>query len=150
VTAILAAYCTDSYLVILTSGKSLWATKLNFIPYAPGGTDSTGSCATGDSSVTSAFLQYRIPLNPTSLGSASLDNNKAIFQALGADGSDAGRILNVVTNVAYGVPTRGSIGVTTSGVDIYPVFNNRGTLTPEQCEVDMCNEVSGLYDTIRL
>jgi hypothetical protein len=30
-----------------------------------------------------------------------------------------------------------------SGQEIFPVFNNRATMTPEACEVDSCNEHDG-------
>ena len=42
-----------------------------------------------------------------------------------------------------GMPTRGAMGVSIGGQDIFPVWNNRATATPQWCEVDACNEHVG-------
>ena len=41
---------------------------------------------------------------------------------------------------SYGLPTRGAVAVSVAGQEIFPVFNNRASFTPEACETDSCNE----------
>lgn len=44
---------------------------------------------------------------------------------------------------SYGLPTRGAVGMSVNGQEIYPLYNNRAELTPDSCEVDSCNEHVG-------
>ena len=80
----------------------------------------------------------RIYLNPTLLSSASLTNNLGWFtSAYNYISKDDG------SGTVYPLPVSGPIGYTLAGQDIFPVYNNRGTLTPEQCEADACNQHVG-------
>ena len=50
---------------------------------------------------------------------------------------------NDSSGIVYPLPVSGPVGYTLAGQDIFPVYNNRGTLTPEQCEADGCNQHVG-------
>ena len=80
----------------------------------------------------------RIYLTPALLPAASLTNNLGWFTSAynrisKPDGS----------GTVYPLPENGPVGYTLAGQDIFPVYNNRGTLTPEQCESDGCNQHVG-------
>ena len=74
---VFAAYCTDSFLVIISSGKSRTQSyNLDNIPYPPGGNDATGACRTRTASITDQLSEAGIPLNPVALPTAAYTNNK--------------------------------------------------------------------------
>lgn len=111
--------------------------------YPPGGTSPSG-CRTRAASVGAMKMQTnRVYLSPTLLSTAAATNNINVASIFtGAAGSDTSYMLSP-TNVVYGLPTRGPVGTTIAGQEVYPVFNNRGLLTPENCEVDGCNQHVG-------
>ena len=74
---VFAAYCTDSFLVIISSGKSRTQSyNLDNIPYPPGGNDATGACRTRTASITDQLIEAGIPLVPVPLPTAAYANNK--------------------------------------------------------------------------
>jgi hypothetical protein len=83
---------------------------------------------------------YKIPLYPTALSTATNVNN--VPGGFLGVGDVVGGYLSDNNNI-YGMPTRGAMGVSIGGQDIYPVWNNRATATPQWCEVDTCNEHVG-------
>eukprot|EP00386_Alphamonas_edax_P016049 GDKI01049041.1.p1 GENE.GDKI01049041.1~~GDKI01049041.1.p1 ORF type:complete len:227 (-),score=54.04 GDKI01049041.1:67-747(-) len=44
---------------------------------------------------------------------------------------------------SYGLPTRGAVGISVNGQEIFPLYNNRAEIKPDSCEVDSCNEHVG-------
>ena len=155
-----AAYCNDQWLVIMSDGAPTWSTNLFEIPNPPGSTQiANGTFANGtqwagtnyfigDKCVTRytnpSWFTYAIPLSYTLLPTASSLNNINSLAYPGGAG-DTGYLSGMANgaSVTYGLPTRGAIGTTISGQEIYPVFNNRAGYTPEFCEVDSCNEHVG-------
>ena len=120
-----AAYCTDMFLVILSSGKSrTQAYNLDNIPSPPGGMDSIGQCRTRTASITDQFTAAGIPLTTVALPSAALTNNmNTLVWPMGA--VDGGWMKNG-NSVEFGIPTAGPVGITITGQQLYPVWNNNG------------------------
>ena len=154
---VVAAYCTDRYLVLQTTMKPGWATDMDDISQAPGGTASDGSaCVTGEISATMPRLETQaFPLESVyELWSTDDDlQNKEYFdqctlvsgetecaQATGQ--GDAGRYFNDGTN-SYALPSDAGIGISVTGQSIYPLYSNTLQITLESCEVDSCNEHVG-------
>lgn len=137
-----AAYCTDTHLIILSSGANSWTQNLDDVPAPPGSVQSDGvtACVTRSTSVTSSFQIRRVPLTFTLLSSATNLNNIGAY-ASGAADSETGYMSSL--SGTYGLPTRGTIGVSVTGQDIFPLYNNRAEITPQACEVDSCNEHVG-------
>jgi hypothetical protein len=72
---VFAAYCTDTYLVILSSGKSRTQNyNLDNIPSSPGGKDSIGACRTRTASITDDFHPIGVPLTTIPYPTAALTN----------------------------------------------------------------------------
>ncbi len=138
---VLAAYCTNKYLVVITTGLSRTQTyNLDNIPYPPGGTASDGSaCRTRTGSMTQAWSKQSIPLTPVPLASAALTNNMNTATWSGGAGSQVNGWMKDGNNLEFGIPTSTGVGFTVTGQELYPVFNNVGGFTPEKCEVDACN-----------
>ena len=144
--SVFAAYCTDSYLVVLTSaagpegGSSYY---LDSVPNPPGGTNSSNSaeCKTRKSSLTASWKTNVFPLNPVLYPSAAYSNNYGLFA--GPANGDGGPFLSPTTNETYWLPASGRVGITVSGQEMYPIFNNRALFTNENCETDACNEHIG-------
>lgn len=90
---VFAAYCTDSFLVYLSSGKSRTQSyNLENIPFPPGGTDSTGACRTRSATITDEFTEAGIPLVTVALPTAAYTNNKNTnVWPLGANVSSSSR-----------------------------------------------------------
>ena len=138
-TGIKAAYCNDQFLVIHTDMTSGFNNYLSQIPNPPGSVDSSGTaCVTG--ATNPSYSLYKIPLYPTALSTATNMNN--IPGGFLGEGDVVGGYLSDNNNI-YGMPTRGAMGVSIGGQDIYPVWNNRATATPQWCEVDTCNQHVG-------
>ena len=142
---VLAAYCTDKYLVVITTGLSRTQTyNLDNIPYPPGGTASDGSaCRTRSGSMTQAWSKQSIPLTPVPLSSAALTNNMNNATWPGGAGYHSNGWMKDGNNLEFGIPTSSGVGFTVTGQELYPVFNNVGGFTPEKCEVDACNSHVG-------
>jgi len=153
-----AAYCNANYLVIHTSNAPHWTPYLDDAKTPPGSTDvNTGAaCRTRTASITQAFATYKIPLTVTKLSTAAGTNNIGAFDYAGDTGtSGVGYLVNTsdtstqtlngvtVNGTIYGFNARGGAGVTVGGQEIFPVYNNRGQYTPQDCEVDACNEHVG-------
>ena len=137
-TGIKAAYCNDQYLVIHTDMTSGFNNYLSQVPNPPGSVDTAGAaCVTR--ATNPGYALYKIPLNPTPLSTATNTNNLSGF--LGAGDIDGGYLSS--GSIIYGLPTRGAVGVSIGGQDIFPVWNNQALATPEKCEVDACNEHVG-------
>lgn len=135
--SVFAAYCTDKYYVIATSGKSRTQVyNLDSIPFPPGGTDSVGACRTRSASITDGFSTLRFPLAPVPLDNAALTNNMNTQTWPNGQG-DQGWLKNG-KGVEFGIPAGGHVGNTITGQELFPVFNNNGGYTPEKCEVDAC------------
>jgi hypothetical protein len=139
----LAAYCNDKYLVLMSTGAPNHIPNLQDVLAPPKGTFTNGSeCRTR--TWTESFTVVKIPLNPIWLDTATRLNNVNLAAFPGGPGDNGyldGSTVN--TNYVYGLPTRGNVGFTLWGQEIYPVFNNQALYTPEMCEVDSCNEHVG-------
>ena len=145
--AVKAAYCNADYLVIHTTNAPHWTPYLDDAKTPPGGTDSVnGACRTKMVSITQTAAVYKIPLTVTALSTSSATNNLAAFDGAGdslASGLVGYLVNQTATGTVYGLNSRGPAGVTIGGQEIFPVYNNRGQYTPQDCEVDACNEHVG-------
>ena len=145
-----AAYCNDAFLVIYSDGSTGFSSYLSSIKNPPASVSSDGtSCVTRTSSF--GYSVIKIPLYPTLLSTSdpTINNvNTNSFPNGGADGN-AAYMSTSTTNTAatYGLPTRGAIGITIAGQDIFPIFNNMATLATQKCEVDTCNEVKRILNS---
>ena len=138
-----AAYCNDRYFVLHSDQSGPGSYNLDEVPFPPGGTAADGTpCRTRSGSVTAHYSVAHFPLYPSLLPSADPTNNinSVIFPG-GANGAQGGYLQNGA--VSYGLSNSGGVGSTISGQEMYPVFNNRASLTPESCEIDACNEHVG-------
>ena len=138
-----AAYCNDRYFVLHSDQSGPGSYNLDEVPFPPGGTAASGTpCRTRSGSVTAHYSVAHFPLYPSLLPSADPTNNinSVIFPG-GADGAQGGYLQNGA--VSYGLSNSGGVGSTISGQELYPVFNNRASLTPGSCEIDACNEHVG-------
>lgn len=118
-----AAYCTEAFLVIWSTGLPAHdaRTSLLKIPLPPGG-DAVCRVRTAGSTLT----VFKIPLVPAA---ATLPGrNNSLPRPLG---------------LVPGMPEAGAIGVAIDGVPLFPNFNNRGLPTWVSCEVDKCNAHAG-------
>ena len=61
----------------------------------------------------------------------------------GMDNANTGMDNAQADGTVYGLNARGPVGVAVSGQEIFPLYNNRGTNTLQDCEVDACNEHVG-------
>ncbi len=128
---LMAAYCTDQFLIILSKGMPNHADSLIDVPHPPGGGGSGGyttQCVTR--SHVAQFFRFKIPLYPTLLSTASATNNAASFPTGG-----------MLTGVA--LPNAGNTGVSVSGLPMYPPYNDQSGLTWLSCEMDGCNAHAG-------
>jgi len=142
--AVKAAFCNDEYLVIMTSKGTSNGPYLDDAKTPPSGTDDVnGECVTRSTSVTPTSETYKIPLYPTALSTASVDNNKEAYENGAGDGDGYYLVQVNDSSISYGLPSAGPIGVAISGQEIYPIYNNRATQTLQDCEVDACNEHVG-------
>ena len=129
--SILAVYCTDLYLVILSNGLPNHNQTLAYVPHPPGGGGAGGyssQCVTRQNQL--QFFRFKIPLYPTLLSTASVTNNANYFPS--------GVMLPGVA-----LPNEGNSGVSVTGLPFYPPYNNVGGLTWLNCEMDGCNAHAG-------
>ena len=133
--SVLAAYCSDAYLIMLTTTAGAGSYFLDQVPNPPGGTDGSGACKTRSASLTQGWKVNAFPLSPTLYATSSLSNNANFFA--GTPNGENGPLTNGTTT--YWLSASGRVGVTLSGQEIFPVFNNRALFTNENCESDACN-----------
>jgi hypothetical protein len=131
---LLAAYCTDQYLIILSNGYPNHPHTLAYVPRPPGGSSTGGyasQCVTRQNAL--QFFRFKIPLYPTLLSTASGTNNANYFPT------------GVAISSSISMPNEGYTGVTVTGLPMYPAFNNVGGLTWLACEVVIINTLSWLF-----
>ncbi|PNH01401.1 hypothetical protein TSOC_012719 [Tetrabaena socialis] len=123
-----AAFCTDAHLILHTNGAPTWIPNLDDVPNPPGSQFSNGTaCVTRSASQTPSYAVWRIPLTWTLLPTAASTNNMNNFPDGAAD-SNMGYMAGALGS--YGLPTRGAVGVSVSGQEMFPLYNNRAELTP--------------------
>jgi len=150
-----AAYCNDHFMVVHTDLSSGWTPWLSDIPNPPGGgedhdrTDQTDTgifCQTGLESLYEEYGIYKFPLVTTQLSGDDYTNNLNL-EAFpnGCHRNNPGSHLceRAGSGHDFGHPVRGPIGITISGGEIFPVYNNMGYLEPQKCSVDSCNNHVG-------
>ena len=150
-TGIKAAYCNEDFIVVhsdLSGGFTPW---LADIPNPPGGgedhdrTDqsSTGIfCQTGMESLYEEYGVYKFPLATHPLDTDDYTNNLNLQSfPNGCNRNNPGSHMCERAGAGHdwGHPVRGPVGLTISGMEIFPVYNNMGYLEPQKCEVDACN-----------
>lgn len=164
--AVVAAYCTDTYLVVIhynsptTFSQTLGGHNLdmmNSVVFPPQGGTGNG-CNTRQASFTcSQLMASKFPLNFTLLHTdSSLNNaNTAAFGSGTAAGVSPGGwiLLNGLANSPaavtanatnqVGLPVGGATGVALNGQAIFPQYNNVGYRDVEQCNLNACGEHSG-------
>jgi hypothetical protein len=146
---VIAAYCTDRYLVLQTTMKPGWTTDMNDISQPPGGTASDNTaCVTGEISSTMGKLETQVfPLEHVYELWATDDGtqNSAYFsggaQATGQ--TDTGRYFSDGASFVVALPADAGVGISVAGQSIYPLYSNTRQITLESCEVDSCNEHVG-------
>ena len=118
------------------------------MPFPPGGTIAANgsACRTRSASTGGLLATYqivKIPLYPSLLPTADPSNNvnSVVFPAGAANGN--GGYITSPAGTPIGLPIAGQVGFTLTTQQIFPMFNNRGSYTPENCEVDACNEHVG-------
>jgi len=120
-TGIKAAYCTDQFLVIHTTGYPNHDNWLAGIPRPPGG-DGEYSVAGVVRTMKAQYQTYKIPLTVTAQAGSNTVHNVLASAEL---------------------PMSGAVGVTLSGVPIYPALDNVDLLAWAVCESDQCNAHAG-------
>ena len=150
-TGIKAAYCNEDFIVVhsdLTGGFTPW---LADIPNPPGGgedhdrTDQTDTgifCQTGMESLYEEYGIYKFPLATNPLATDDYTNNLNLESfPNGCHRNNPGSHMCERAGAGHdwGHPVRGPVGLTISGMEIFPVYNNMGYLEPQKCEVDSCN-----------
>ena len=146
-----AAYCNEMFLVVhtdLTGGFTPWLTD---IPNPPGGgedhdrTDQTDTgifCQTGPESLYEEYGIYKFPLTTHQLATSDYTNNLNLESfPNGCHRNNPGSHMCERAGAGHdwGHPVRGPIGITITGMEVFPVYNNMGYLEPQKCEVDSCN-----------
>jgi hypothetical protein len=124
-------------LIVLSDGTPGFATNMMDTPNPPKAQENT--CVTRYAN-TGGVSTFKIPLNPVPLDTADPAINNLNTKAFpdGAADADSGYMSSAFGT--YPLPTRGAVGYTVAGQEIFPIYNNRAVLTPEVCEVDSCNE----------
>ena len=92
--------------------------------------------------ISASYQIVKIPLSPQKLPTADPSNNvnSVVFPAGAAD-TNGGYLTR--NGAPLGLPIAGAVGFTMTTQQIFPMFNNRGAYTPENCEVDACNQHVG-------
>lgn len=139
------AYCTDEYLILISTGKASHTDGLSDIPRPPGdGTSSVYSSQTVTRSYHEDFQVWKVPVSTkrTYRGSTvgSSDTN---YVAMSNQTDPTSFRIAAGATLDVGLPTSGPIGISISGQQIYPVYNNVGYTSMETCEMDMCNAHAG-------
>ena len=150
-----AAYCNDHFMVVHTDLTGGWTAWLQDIPNPPGGgedhdrTDQTDTgifCQTGQESLYEEYGVYKFPLVTTQLSGDDYTNNLNL-EAFpnGCHRNNPGSHLCERAGAGhdFGHPVRGPIGITITGEEVFPVYNNMGYLEPQKCSVDSCNNHVG-------
>ena len=146
---VIAAYCTDRYLVLQTTMKPGWTTDMNDISQPPGGTASDNTaCVTGEISSTMGKLETQVfPLEHVyELWGTELSTQNDIYFSNGAQATgqtDTGRYFSDGASVNIALPADAGVGISVAGQSIYPLYSNTRQITLESCEVDSCNEHVG-------
>lgn len=129
-----AAYCTDKFLVIHSTGQASHPTGLANIPHPPG---EGGVPIYNDACVTRSYHQqyavYKIPLFPQLLPQSLASNNMDVFTG---QTDPAGYS-------SYGLPTSGVVAVSITGQAMFPIWNDQGYISHEFCEMDKCSAHAG-------
>jgi len=118
-----AAYCTDQFLVIHTTGYPDHSNWLAGVPRPPGG-DGDYATAGVVRTMREQYQTYKIPLTVAASANPST-------QAMNSKLANAN------------LPFAGAVGVTVSGVPIYPALDNADKLAWAMCESDQCNAHAG-------
>lgn len=119
-------------MIIYSNGVPNHNTMLPYMPRPPGG----GAGSYDQQCVTRSYVAqpfiWKIPLNPVALSTADSSVNNVAY-------------LNSVGNILPGIPlsATGAIGVSITGMPLFPPYNNVGGLTWLSCEQDWCNAHSG-------
>ena len=111
-----AAFCNAGYLVLVTSTYQGFADNLDQVVSPPKGTLSSGAeCRTRSVTIGATGLRtVRVTLTPSLLVSASLSNNINWFTSAYAATTE------INTGVVFPLPSKGPIGFTIAGQDIFP------------------------------
>ena len=141
-----AAYCNDAFLVIISDGSTGFSNYLSSIHNPPGSVGSDGvACVTRTTNP--SYSTVKIPLYPTLLATSDPSTNNVNTNSYPNGAGDAnGAYMSATTRntgATYGLPTRGAVGITIGGQEIFPAFNNLAYLAPQKCEVDTCQEHVG-------
>ena len=150
-----AAYCNDKFLIVHTDLSAGYPNWISDIPNPPGGgedhdrTDQTETgifCQTGAESMYEEYGVYKFPLTTTQLPGDDYTNNlnlNAFPNGCHRNNPGSHMCERAGSGHDYGHPVRGPIGITITGQEIFPLYNNVGYLAPEKCEIDTCNQHIG-------
>ena len=130
-----AAYCTDKYLIVHSIGNATHKDGLLAIPRPPGGGTPglpySQQCVTR--SYHNAFASYKQTLSPVLLSTSTASNNLIAFSGQ----TDPASLSSI------GLPSAGAVAVTITGQSLYPLFNNVGSPSHANCEMDFCSAHAG-------
>ena len=104
------------------------------IPRPPGGGGPLSypqQCVTR--SYHNAFASYKQTLSPVLLNSSTASNNLLAFSGQ----TDPASLPSI------GLPSSGAVAVTITGQSLYPLFNNVGSPSHANCEMDFCSAHAG-------
>jgi len=149
------AFCNDNFLVMMTDLSAGYPNWISDIPNPPGGgedhdrTDQSDSgifCQTGIESMYEEFGVYKFPLKNVMLKTDDYTNNlnyDAYPNGCHRNNPGSHMCEKAGSGQDYGQPVRGPVGITVTGQEIFPVYNNVGYLAPQKCEVDSCHQHIG-------
>ena len=80
------------------------------------------------------FLSFKTPLTATPLSTASKANNAGAFPSSSYTLTD---VENGGDNIP--LPKSGPVAFTTTGMPVFPPYNDQGNLAWQMCEMDKCN-----------
>jgi hypothetical protein len=150
-----AAYCNEDFVVVHSDLSGSYPMWLSDIPNPPGGgedhdrTDQSDTgifCQTGAESIYEEYGVYKFPLFPSPLATDDYTNNLNLASfPNGCNRNNPGSHMCERAGAGHdwGHPVRGPVGITITGQEIFPAFNNIGYLEPEKCTVDSCNQHVG-------
>lgn len=79
------------------------------------------------------FNAFKIPLNPIQLVNSDSSNNADSFSK-----NNITRLVDKNSGEVFGIPLKGPIGVTISGIKIFPVHDEDGFFARRKCRLDRC------------
>jgi hypothetical protein len=124
---IVAVYCTNKFLIIITNDEPNHPVNLMDIPHPPAGSSVGGYAGCVTRKNTMQFNVYKIPLYPVDLGISTLSNNNQLGSLDSfPDGTSKTPILGTQPLQYYPIPAEGTVGVTITGIGYKVPYSRNG------------------------